>query len=505
MSSSFSAILPDTAAFAAALQNHNLVPVHRTMLADLDTPLSLFAKIAENSEQVFLFESMEGGEKWGRYSFIGFDPLITFTSQGPHYRIAYPGQAGMAPVERDGNPFQALRELMRSFRVAKPDDTAMLPRFYGGLVGYLGYDMVRFVEKLPDRHPMQDMPDSALFIPRILLIHDHLKQLLRVVCTVWLPETSGLDATALHAQACSRIDAVCAQLRGPVPAGLCRHEPAAKHVFHSSAGPDGYRKMVERAREYVLAGDVIQVVPSQRFEAEAHVTPFAVYRALRHVNPSPYLFFLRQSGITLIGSSPEILVRLEEERITVRPIAGTRKRGRTAEEDQELERELRADEKERAEHLMLVDLGRNDVGRVATPGTVQVQELLVVERYSHVMHLVSGVQGRLAPGKDQFDVFAASFPAGTVSGAPKIRAMEIIDELECCRRGPYAGAVGYFGFSGNMDFCIALRTCVHTGKTLWVQAGAGIVADSDPEREHEETVNKSMAIRKAVELAEQEL
>ena len=349
MSSSFSATLPDTAAFAAALQNHNLVPVHRTMLADLDTPLSLFAKIAENSEQVFLFESMEGGEKWGRYSFIGFDPLITFTSQGPHYRIAYPGQAGMAPVERDGNPFQALRELMRSFRVAKPDDTAMLPRFYGGLVGYLGYDMVRFVEKLPDRHPMQDMPDSALFIPRILLIHDHLKQLLRVVCTVWLPETSGLDATALHAQACSRIDAVCAQLRGPVPAGLCRHEPAAKHVFHSSAGPGGYRKMVERAREYVLAGDVIQVVPSQRFEAEAHVTPFAVYRALRHVNPSPYLFFLRQSGITLIGSSPEILVRLEEERITVRPIAGTRKRGRTAEEDQELERELRADEKERAE------------------------------------------------------------------------------------------------------------------------------------------------------------
>ncbi len=491
---------PDEAAFVNILQSHNLIPVHRTMIADLDTPLTLFAKVCGNSEQVFLFESMEGGEKWGRYSFIGFDPLITFTSQGDTCRIAYPGMPDLPEEKRKGNPLASLRALLQSFSVAEPEG---LPRFYGGAVGYLGYDMVRFVEELPDRHPQQEMPDSALFIPRILLIHDQLKQLLSIVCTVW---HQGQDTpTALYAEACSRIDAVVTQLRGPVPSTFCQQQATGTHRFSSNTGAEVFKKMVARAKEYILAGDIIQVVVSQRFQTQARIHPFALYRALRHVNPSPYLFFLQQNRTTLIGSSPEILVRLEEGRIELRPIAGTRKRGSNPQEDAVLAQELLADPKEQAEHLMLVDLGRNDVGRVAALGSVAVHDLMVVERYSHVMHLVSGVSGQLAANKDQFDVFAACFPAGTVSGAPKIRAMEIIDELEVARRGPYAGAVGYFGFSGNMDFCITLRTCVHTGDSLWVQAGAGIVADSDPQKEYEETINKAQALLKAVELAEQGL
>lgn len=500
MNTSASLAEPNAADFARALAGHNLIPVHRTLIADLDTPLTLFAKVCENSEHVFLFESMQGGEKWGRYSFIGFDPLLTFTSQGETCTIDYPGLADREAVQQSGNPLTILRDLMASFSVAEPEG---LPRFYGGLVGYLGYDMVRFVEKLPDRHAQQDLPDSALFIPRILLIHDQLKQRLSIVCTVW---NDGHSAPAtLYAEACARIDTVAAQLRGPVPPAFVEQRSGGLHQFNSNTGEAAFKNMVERAKEYILAGDIIQVVLSQRFEAEAHIRPFSLYRALRHVNPSPYLFCLRQNGATLVGSSPEILVRLEEGQIELRPIAGTRVRGTNLQEDLALEQELLADPKERAEHLMLVDLGRNDVGRVAALGTVQVHDLLVVERYSHVMHLVSGVSGALAADKDQFDVFAACFPAGTVSGAPKIRAMEIIDELELARRGPYAGAVGYFGFSGNMDFCITLRTCVHTGTTLWVQAGAGIVADSDAQKEYEETINKARALLRAVELAEQGL
>lgn len=489
--------LPDEAAFTRALAHHNLVPVHRSVIADLDTPLALFAKVHARGEHVFLFESMEGGEKWGRYSFIGFDPLLVFSSTGERCRIDYPGMPGLAAEERTGDPLSVLRGLMQSFSVAEPEG---LPRFYGGAVGYLGYDMVRHMEKLPDRHPRQELPDSALFIPRILLIHDQYRQRLHIVCTVW---RQGEEApAALYTEACARIAEVEQELRGPVPPLCSQASPGLRHSFRSNTEERAFREMVARAKQYILAGDIIQVVLSQRFEAEAHVDPFTLYRALRHVNPSPYLFCLRQPMATLIGSSPEILVRLEAGQIELRPIAGTRRRGADLQEDLVLEQDLLADPKERAEHLMLVDLGRNDVGRVAALGTVKVQDLLVVERYSHVMHLVSGVSGRLAEGRDQFDVLRACFPAGTVSGAPKIRAMEIIDELELSRRGPYAGAVGYFGFSGNMDFCITLRTCVHTGKTLWIQAGAGIVADSDPQKEYEETINKAMALRKAVELAE---
>ena len=488
---------PSQHSFAELIGQADLVPVHRTIIADLDTPLTIFAKVAGRDPHAFLFESMEGGEKWGRYSFIGLDPLVTFTSVRDRVRLAHPGQGGV--TEMDGvDPLAELRARLASFAVSTAPG---LPRFYGGAVGFLGYDMVRFVERLPDRHPPLDLPDSAFMVPGIVLIHDAVQQTLTIVCNAWARE--AIDADELYAQACERIEAIVRRLHGPLPADcLVRGEQAEPHRFTANMDSDTFGAMVERAKEYILAGDIIQVVLSQRFHAETGLNPFTLYRALRHINPSPYLFYLRQGDLVLIGSSPEILVRLEEGSIELRPIAGTRRRGATVEEDRALERELLADPKERAEHLMLVDLGRNDVGRVAAAGSVSVRDLLVIERYSHVMHIVSGVHGVLQPGLDQFDVLAACFPAGTVSGAPKIRAMAIIDELEVARRGPYAGAVGYFGFSGNMDFCITIRTIVLRGRDLWIQAGAGIVADSDPQKEYEETINKAMGLRRAVELAE---
>jgi anthranilate synthase component 1 len=489
---------PEQTTFIDMIGSSDLVPVHRTIIADLDTPLTLFAKGAAHAPHAFLFESMEGGEKWGRYSFIGLDPLVTFTSNSDQVRIEYPGLADSGEERAGVNPLGELRQLMASFTVL---DSPGLPRFYGGAVGFLGYDMVRFMERLPDRHPPMDLPDSSFMIPGIVLIHDAVQQNLTIVCNVWKRGTKSVEQ--MYATACRRIEEIISRLDEPISRTFVSQEqPVAPHCFSSNMDEASFGTMIERAKEYILAGDVIQVVLSQRFHTETTLNPFALYRALRHINPSPYLFYLRQGDMVLIGSSPEILVRLENRNIELRPIAGTRKRGATPEEDLLLEKDLLADPKERAEHLMLVDLGRNDVGRVAQNGSVVVRDLLVIERYSHVMHIVSGVHGKLATDKDQFDVLEACFPAGTVSGAPKIRAMEIIDELEVCRRGPYAGAVGYFGFSGNMDFCITIRTFLIKGRDLWVQAGAGIVADSDPRKEYEETINKSMGLRRAVELAE---
>ncbi|WP_028319359.1 anthranilate synthase component I [Desulfobulbus elongatus] len=489
---------PEPRAFADMIESFDLVPVHRTIVADLDTPLTIFAKVAGADPHAFLFESMEGGEKWGRYSFIGLDPLLTFTSTGDTVRVEYPGLTVAGDECLGVNPLDELRQLLASFTVSTAPG---LPRFYGGAVGFLGYDMVRFMEKIPDRHPPLDFPASSFMVPRIVLIHDAVQQTLTVVCNVW--KKGGDDTARLYDDACRRIDDIIARLNQPIPHQfVVQDQPTEPHRFTSNMNEASFAAMVERAKEYILAGDIIQVVLSQRFHAELQVKPFALYRALRHINPSPYLFYLRQGDMLLIGSSPEILVRLEEGDIELRPIAGTRKRGATPKEDVALEQELLADPKERAEHLMLVDLGRNDVGRVAEYGSVTVRDLLVIERYSHVMHIVSGVHGKLLAGLDQFDVMAACFPAGTVSGAPKIRAMEIVDELEVSRRGPYAGAVGYFGFSGNMDFCITIRTFILKGRDMWVQAGAGIVADSDPKKEYEETINKAMGLRRAVELAE---
>jgi anthranilate synthase component 1 len=488
---------PDLETFRHLASEAGLVPVYREIVADLDTPLTIFAKVAAFDSHAFLFESLEGGEKWGRYSFIGFDPLVTFTSFRERLEIKRGGRSEV----RSGNPLQELRDLLASFRAHQSES---LPRFFGGLVGYLGYDMVRFMEHLPDTHAPLDLPDSSFMVPKTVLIHDSFRQKLHIVNCVETRE--GDDFAALYQEACRRIDAVAAKLKQPLPYDFV-DSPAGDHEHRFTANMDeeSFTKMVETAKEYILAGDIIQVVLSQRFHSKTKLSPFALYRALRHINPSPYLFYLQLGNVIQIGSSPEILVRLENGEIELRPIAGTRQRGATDAEDRELEEELLADPKERAEHLMLVDLGRNDAGRVARPGSVEVRDLLVIERYSHVMHIVSGVHGLLADDRDQFDVMSACFPAGTVSGAPKIRAMEIIEELEPERRGPYAGAVGYFGFSGNMDFCITIRTIIMRDNDLWIQAGAGIVADSEPAREFEETLNKARGLRRAVELAEKGL
>jgi anthranilate synthase component I len=492
--------LPEYNDFVQIMKTAGLVPVYRKIIADLDTPLTLFAKVAGQENHIFLFESMEGGEKWGRYSFIGFDPLLTFSSKGSKIDIeSFAGELFKQPTPGT-NPLEALQSMLEAFKAAENAD---LPRFCGGAVGFLGYDMVRFMEELPSDKDELDFPDSSFMIPRIVLIHDSFKQTVTVVC--WVAADDSIPSRKLYDNGVSKINAVIDLLRAPVPVsflGSSAQGSQTGHNFTSNMEKQEFCSMVEKAREYIKAGDIIQVVVSQRFHTKTDLNALDLYRSLRHINPSPYLFFLKLGDLIQIGSSPEILVRKEEEAIELRPIAGTRKRGETEEEDKALEKELLADPKERAEHLMLVDLGRNDVGRVARSGSVEVTDLLVVERYSHVMHIVSGVQGIIAEDKNQFDVMKACFPAGTVSGAPKIRAMEIIDELEPERRGPYAGAVGYFGFSGNMDFCITIRTFVMQGDDLWVQAGAGVVFDSNPEKEYEETINKSMGLRRAVELAE---
>jgi len=491
---------PDYQTFKDLQEDSSLVPIYRTIISDLDTPLTLFAKICTSKQHCFLFESMEGGEKWGRYSFIGFDPLLTFESTDREIAVRSYSTALDDQKQTDVNPLDSLKAILSNFNAAEDTD---LPKFCGGAVGFLGYDMVRFMEELPKTNENRSMPDSSFMIPRIVLVHDSFKQTVTVVC--WVPAEQSKESRKQYDDASRKIESVVALLRAPVPSSFHEssiHGCQTKHVFTSNMEQSSFYDMVEKAREYIKAGDIIQVVLSQRFHTKTEIDPLVLYRALRHINPSPYLFFLQLGDLIQIGSSPEILVRKEDDVIELRPIAGTRQRGITKEEDIALEKELLEDPKETAEHLMLVDLGRNDVGRIAKDGTVEVTDLLVVERYSHVMHIVSGVKGIIADDKDQFDVMKACFPAGTVSGAPKIRAMEIIDELEPDGRGPYAGAVGYFGFSGNMDFCITIRTFVMQNNNLWIQAGAGLVYDSEPEKEYEETINKSMGLRRAVELVE---
>jgi len=492
---------PDITKFKEDMVSSRLIPVCTEIVADLDTPLTLFSKVTGDHSHVFLFESMEGGEKWGRFSFIGYDPLVTFSSKEDSVTMGEIKNGLSSERTFVSDPLKALKTLVNDLGAA---DYEELPRFCGGAVGFLGYDMVRFMEDLPDdgQRTVSDLPDSSFMIPKIVLVHDSFKQTVTIVCWVRIDDAAG---EILYGDAVDQINEVIEKIKQPVSPELAQESnagSAAPHLFSSNMEKQDFEDMVEKAKEYIRAGDIIQVVLSQRFHTTTELSPLVLYRALRHINPSPYLFYLKLGDVVQIGSSPEILVRKDGKDIELRPIAGTRKRGATPEEDLALEKELLADPKETAEHLMLVDLGRNDVGRVARGGHVYVQDLLVIERYSHVMHIVSGVRGEIAEDKDQFDVMAACFPAGTVSGAPKIRAMEIIDELEPDKRGAYAGSVGYFGFSGNMDFCITIRTFVMQGKNLWVQAGAGIVADSDPKTEFEETLNKSLGLRRAVELAE---
>jgi len=479
--------------FVSLAGQGNLIPVYREILADMETPVSAFRKI-DDGQTAFLLESIEGGEKWARYSFLGSGPGKLFRSRGRRFEIL-DGEHLVEAGESD-DPLAELRRVMAPYR---PVEISGLPRFFGGAVGYLGYDMVRFIERLPDAKPAEiGAWDSCFLLTGTLLIFDNMRQKIKVVCNVHLQE--GETPAAAYRRGCTEIDALIARLRAPLPPGRPAGETADGELTPNFT-PEGFRAAVEACKEYVRAGDVIQVVLSQRFSGALPADPFDIYRALRTINPSPYMFFLRFGATLVVGASPEVLVRKEGRRVEVRPIAGTRPRGAGAEEDRRLERELLADPKECAEHIMLVDLGRNDLGRVCRTGSVEVSELMVIERYSHVMHIVSNVRGELAGDRDAFDVFRATFPAGTLSGAPKIRAMEIIDELEPARREVYGGAVGYFSFSGNMDMAIAIRTLVVQGNRIYLQAGAGIVADSDPQAEYQETLNKAMGVRKALDMA----
>lgn len=474
----------------------NLVPVYREILADRETPVSAFSKI-NSGRTAFLFESIEGGEHWARYSFLGNSATQVLWEEGGTLYVKRGRKTDALPL--GDNPLDHVRAVLSEF---DPVRVSGLPRFVGGAVGYLGYDVVQFFEPVPG-YPKDSsrLPLFAFFITDTLLIFDNVRHTIKVVANARLTSSATSAVRSAYADATSRIEKMIAKLRTPL-----RHRPASarRHVprFTSNVTRTTFEKMVMRTKEYIQAGDIVQAVISQRWQTSIRTSPLEIYRALRVINPSPYMFYLRVAGVELVGSSPETLVRCEEDRVVVRPIAGTRKRGATVAEDQALANELLADAKERAEHVMLVDLGRNDVGRVAQTGTVSLDPFMKIERYSHVMHIVSQVTGTLSPGRDAYDVMKACFPAGTVSGAPKIRAMQIIEELEPTQRGPYAGAVGYFSFSGNMDTCINIRTIVFRGRDAFIQAGAGIVADSDPTREYEETCNKARAMMRSIEMAE---
>jgi anthranilate synthase component 1 len=486
---------PTASDFLELAGRGNLVPVYREILADTETPVSAYLKTARGPHG-FLLESVEGGEKWARYSFLGSEPAAVFSSRG-HEVSLVEGDAERTWTAAD--PLAALKDVLAAYRpVTLPD----LPRFFGGAVGYVAYDGVRFFERLPATLPDDlGMPELYFVIPESLLVFDNVAQSIKIVVNVDL-RAAGTDPRHAYAGAVRRIDELVARLSAPLPLSERRPPSADGPPIRSNLTAGEYGAMVGRVQEYIRAGDVIQVVVAQRFETPLRADPFDVYRALRSLNPSPYMFYLQLGEQILVGASPEVMVRVEDGEVTVRPIAGTSPRGTHEMEDRELERALLADPKEIAEHVMLLDLGRNDVGRVARIGSVAVTERMVVERYSHVMHIVSNVRGMLAEGQDCFDAFRATFPAGTLSGAPKIRAMEIIEELEPVRRGVYGGAVGYFGLTGTMDTCIAIRTMIIKDGRVYLQAGAGIVADSDPEREQAECVNKARAMVQALKRAE---
>ncbi len=497
--------LPSFEEFSRLARRGSVVPVYREILADLETPLSAFIKIDDGSP-AYLLESVQGGEVWGRFSFLARRPSVIIRGNLKSVDVISP--AARRPNRRvdlkeKGDLLGVLQGEMSAFR---PVPLPGLPRFSGGAVGYLSYDAVRAFERIRTAPPKEGIPLPELFfmISETLLIFDHLTQKIRILSNA---DVGRRPLRRAYNEAVEKIEQLAKDLERPLPSTLSpTGHWAARRRPVSSLPRRKFLAGVEVAKEYIRAGDVFQVVFSQRFSAEVAAPPLNVYRALRVINPSPYMYFLRMDeDLHLVGSSPEVLVRLEGRQAEVRPIAGTHPRGRDSREDRRLEEELRADPKERAEHLMLVDLGRNDLGRVCVPGSVEVTELMAVERYSHVMHLVSHVRGRLSPGRDAYDVLRAAFPAGTVTGAPKVRAMEIIDTLEPVRRGPYAGAVGYFSFSGNMDTCINIRSILMTQGRAYVQAGAGIVADSLPAREYAETVNKARGMLRAIEMAERGL
>ncbi|MBN1513924.1 MAG: anthranilate synthase component I [Phycisphaerae bacterium] len=495
--------LPDRTTFDSLARKCNTVPVYSQLLSDQLTPVSAFARLAEANEHAFLLESVVGGEKIARYSFIAAGPIAVFEATRNTVTITE-GQA--VRTTEAGDPLAVLEEMLRGYRAAHLPE---LPRFVGGAVGYSGYDAARYYERLPNA-PVDDrgLPDMLFGLYDTMVIFDHVQKLIKVVAHAHV-DRDGADGG--YTKATETIARIVDTLAAPRPEPITFMPPGAGpsgRQFTSNFERPAFEAAVERCREYIRAGDIFQVVLSQRLTVDTQATPFCIYRALRTINPSPFMFYLKTPKVTQVGASPEVLCRVENRVVTSRPLAGTRRRGRTPGEDAALEAELLADPKERAEHVMLVDLGRNDVGRVAQLGSVRLDDVMTVERYSHVMHICTNVTGLLAPGRTAFDALRAVLPVGTVSGAPKIRAMEIIDELEPTRRGPYAGAVGYVDFAGNMDTCIALRTLVirkrpdGSGYTVDAQVGAGIVADSIPANEYKETINKATGMLKAIEIAE---
>ena len=492
-------IEPSESAFAERYVRGQAQVVWTTLVADLETPVSAFLKLGGGKPLSFLLESVEGGAVRGRHSIIGIEPDLVWRTRDGKAEINRTARAkpdAFAPSPEP--PLTALRTLIAESRIELPDS---LPPMAAGVFGYLGYDMVRLMEELPPANPDPiGIPDAVMLRPTLIVVFDAVKDSITVVTPV-RPE-AGVDAHAALARATERLSAVVDALDKPLDKSLAEYDEGPLEVPpQSNTTPAEYKAMVAKAKEYIAAGDAFQIVLAQRFEAPFTLPPFSLYRALRRTNPSPYLYFLDFGGFAVAGSSPEILVRVRGDRVEIRPLAGTRPRGETPHEDKALEEELLADPKERAEHLMLLDLGRNDVGRVAAIGTVTVTDQFFVERYSQVMHIVSNVEGRLDPKYDALDALAAGFPAGTTSGAPKVRAMEIIDELEKEKRGLYAGCVGYFSAAGEMDTCIVLRTALVKDGKMYVQAGAGIVADSNPDSEQQECINKAKALFRAAEEA----
>ncbi len=480
--------LIEFSAFKKLASQGNLIPVITKLSADTETPVSAFLKMTQGPYR-FLLESMEGGEKWGRYSFLGSEPSFVVRSLGDRIEIL----RGKAREEHQGNPLELIRELLSRYQPVK---SVEVPRLAGGLVGYLGYDMVRFMERLPDRGK-RGLPlfDSQLMMQDSLIAFDNLAHNLEIVVMAYLDGKRTLRQA--YDDVIRRTEALARRLKRNLPKPRKKYRPNPVKP-RSNTNQAQFHEFVERAREYMRAGDIFQVVLSQRWEAKFKQSPFQVYRELRQINPSPYLFYLEMDGQQLTGSSPEVMVRLEGSKVTLRPIAGTRRRGRNPEDEIKMEREMLSDPKEVAEHIMLVDLGRNDVGRVSQKGSVKVTDLMKVEKYSHVMHIVSNVEGQLLPGMGAVDVLKATFPAGTLTGAPKIRAMEIIEELELGRRGPYGGAVGYFDFYGNMDTAITIRSLAFSQGKVWFQSGGGIVLDSRPELEYLESNNKAKVMMEAL-------
>ncbi len=488
------ALLPDFDSFARGYDAGENQVVYARLAADMDTPVSLMLKLADAGKNAFMLESVTGGEVRGRYSIVGMNPDLIWECRGTTSRLNRNARFDDASFsEIDTDPLTALRGLIAESKINLPAD---LPAASAGLFGYLGYDMIRLVEHLPDVNPDPlGLPDAMMLRPSVVAVLDGVKGDVILVAPAWA--NAGLSAKAAYAQAAERVMDATRALDRPLPTHRTLSDAFEASPPVSNFTHDGYLAAVEKAKDYIRAGDIFQVVPSQRWTQEFREPPFALYRSLRRTNPSPFMFFFNFGGFQVIGASPEILVRVFGKEVTIRPIAGTRPRGATPAEDKANELDLMADKKELAEHLMLLDLGRNDTGKVSKIGTVKPTEQFIVERYSHVMHIVSNVVGELADDQDALSAFFAGMPAGTVSGAPKVRAMEIIDELEPEKRGVYGGGCGYFSANGDMDMCIALRTAVLQDEKLYIQAGGGVVYDSDPEAEYQETVHKSNAIRKA--------